>query len=288
MSAPLRRALLAGITCVFGCNGLVGLDQDLRFTRDAGGSGGGNGDSGADVSADDSAVLDGAGAQPPGDGGGADGTAGSGALSFFVSSTGSTVGGAWGSVFAADQHCQQLAQAVGHGGRTWRAYLSGYEDGGAVNARDRIGTGPWFNAKGAMVATSVEALHKTLQVPHPYNAGSLTLTVGISSALMLDEKGTPIPQMESDIMTGSNPHGEAMFTQSEIDALFGTGTVAPPPNCDNWASGNIGPSVTVGHANWESISASKPPMDRSWNFSHEVGCTPADLGAARIYCFAAD
>src|SRR5947207_9304539 len=101
-------------------------------------------------------------------------------MSFFITSAGPGKGADLGGLAGADAHCQQLAAAAGAGGKTWRAYLStnAAAQGGAVNARDRIGNGPWQNAKGVVIATSVADLHSANNK--------------ISKATVLDEKGNPI------------------------------------------------------------------------------------------------
>jgi hypothetical protein len=299
--ARLSRSLLASSGVALGlgvlaCDSVVGLDKDLNFSNQPD-AGGGTGSIGIDASSGGagSGAVSGAGGSSAGGSASAGGVGGSSgaasdsgtSMSFFVSSTGSTTGGALGGVSGADKHCQKLAAAAGYGAKTWRAYLSS-TDGGVINAKDRIGTGPWFNAKSQMVAASVAALHTPIQVPHPYNPGTLTLTVGIARDHMLDENGSPIAVTNQDVLTGSNPLGEATFTQYQVDALFGTGTSAPPPNCNSWTNGNPGPSAVVGHAYWADVTPEPPAMDRSWNFSHESACIPAEAGNARLYCFAID
>ena len=160
-----------------------------------------------------------------------------------------------------------------------------------VHAKDRIGQGPWFNAKNQQIAASLAALHTSVQVPHPHNPNTtLTITLGVPSNLMFDEKGAAIPGNDHDILTGSNPFGEATFSQVQMDALFGTGSSAATPNCNSWTDGspgnNNGASVVVGHSDWQDYTG----FARSWNFSHGVGCTAAALkstaGSGRLYCFA--
>src|SRR5689334_17371637 len=141
-------------------------------------------------------------------------------MTFFITSVGSGKGADLGGLAGADAHCQALAQAAGAGNKTWHAYLSTNGRGGAnaVNARDRIGNGPWQNAKGVVIATSVADLH--------------SVNNKMSKANALDEKGQPIkvrgdrPNMH-DILTGSDKDGRAF-----------------PPNmdltCQNWTSSSSG------------------------------------------------
>src|SRR4026209_1511922 len=142
-------------------------------------------------------------------------------MSFFVSSAGSGNGANLGGLAGADKICQTLAAAAGAGGRTWRAYLSAAAAAGqpAVNARDRIGKGPWMNVKGVVVAKSVADLHSDAN-----NLGGET---------SLTEKGTPVPGNQHDILTGSQP-----------DGTLQTGD-AP---CGNWTSSTTGGAM-VGHHN---------------------------------------
>ena len=183
-------------------------------------------------------------------------------MSFFVTSEANATGADLGGLEGADRHCQQLAQAVGAGGRTWRAYLSA---GGAkpVNAKDRIGTGPWQNAKGVVVATSVADLHSDANKLGKENS--------------LTEKGAVVngrgdtPNMH-DILTGSNMDG----------TLAGENLT-----CNNWTSSGEG-SAQVGHHDKQ--GGGQNP--NSWNSAHpSKGCSQENLvstgGAGLFYCFAA-
>jgi hypothetical protein len=191
-------------------------------------------------------------------------------MSFFVTSSGKGDGANYGGLAGADQHCQNLAQAAGAGNRTWRAYLS-TQGPNAVNARDRIGQGPWFNAKGQRVAQNVADLHgDTLEQARVGN----TLT----KATALDEKGNPIKGFgdmpnQHDILTGSMPDGRA-FT----DGMDHT--------CNNWTSNGMG-IAQVGHFD----RTGGPNI--SWNSVHASrGCSQENLvstgGAGLLYCFAID
>jgi hypothetical protein len=169
-------------------------------------------------------------------------------MTFFVTSAAGPKGGDLGGLTGADKRCQDLATAAGGGAKTWHAYLS-TAGIGAVNARDRIGAGPWFNQKGEAVASSVADLHAK----------------GFNGGRVLDEKGASPPD---------RPHND-VFTGSDKD---GNGVLA---NCGNWAlsTANIG-SATVGHAD---ASATRGGTDR-WNTAHTVSCgAGADV---RLYCFA--
>jgi len=189
----------------------------------------------------------------------------SGPMSFFLTSAGSGDGGNLGGLQGADRICQNLAQAAGHGNRTWRAYLS-TQGGNAVNARDRIGPGPWFNADGAQIAANVDALHST---------GNR-----LSGFTAVDERGNKIPGSgyspnRHDILTGSQPDGRAYPAGDDM-------------TCGNWTSNSEG-SAWVGHADRYSFEIPGSP----WNASHGTpGCTPANLvstgGAGLFYCFAID
>jgi len=191
-------------------------------------------------------------------------------LSFFVSSTGSGRGADLGGLAGADRLCNTLATAVGAGNKTWRAYLSTQPAPGsetAVNARDRIGTGPWRNAKGVVVANSVTELH---------GANNLTKQTALT------EKGDVVngrgdtPNMH-DILTGSQPDGTAIA--GSVDTT-----------CGNWTKSGEGAAM-VGHHDRTGLDESAPA--KSWNSSHQSrGCSydalKATGGDARIYCFAAN
>lgn len=185
-------------------------------------------------------------------------------LGFFITSVGSGDGANLGGLTGADAHCQKLASAVGAGGRTWRAYLSATEGGKVVNARDRIGAGPWHNANGVVVAANVAELH-----------GDNKLT----KETQLTEKGAVVngrgdtPNMH-DILTGSQLDGTAF-------------TDGADHTCNNWTSNGTG-SAQVGHHDRQGGGANPT----SWNNAHaSKGCSQANLvatgGAGLFYCFAA-
>lgn len=189
-------------------------------------------------------------------------------MTFFVTSAGPGKGADLGGLEGADRHCQTLAQAAGAGGKTWRAYLS-TQGAGAVNAKDRIGRGPWQNAKGVVIAKDVAELH---------NGNNLTKQTALT------EKGEVVngrgdsPNMH-DILTGSQPDGTAF-------------TVSDDRTCGNWTKSGAG-SAIVGHHDRMGLDTSAPA--KSWNSSHPSrgpggGCAQDDLrstgGAGLLYCFA--
>jgi hypothetical protein len=189
-------------------------------------------------------------------------------MSFFVTSVGKGDGANLGGIAGADAHCQTLAAAAGAGDRTWHAYMS-TQGPNAVNARDRIGDGPWFNAKGGRVAQNVGDLHgDTLDQARVGN----TLT----KATALDEKGNPIKGVgdtpnQHDMLTGSMPDGRAY-----TDGMDHT--------CNNWTSNGMG-TAQLGHFD----RTGGPNV--SWNSAHpSAGCSQDNLvrtgGAGLFYCFA--
>jgi hypothetical protein len=204
-------------------------------------------------------------------------------MSFFVTSVGLGRGGDLGGLAGADAHCQALAAAAGRGNVTWRAYLSS-QGPNAVNARDRIGNGPWYNQRGQIIANSVAELQgDTIEQARVGNF------IGITNSL--DEKGQPVPSVfpgsEHDILTGSTLEGRA-YTNTTSDY-----------SCNNWTSSADGtlpegpppnplppgiPSARLGHSD-------KGNINPSWVSSHSSrGCSQASLvatgGGGRFYCFA--
>jgi hypothetical protein len=196
-----------------------------------------------------------------------------GPMSFFITSVGSGKGADLGGLAGADAHCQRLAAAAGAGGKTWRAYLSvpgAFASGStpavpSVHARDRIGNGPWFNAKGALIARDLGHLH---------NGNNL------SKETALDEKGNVVKGRgdtpnEHDMLTGSRADGTAFAPQTDT-------------TCKAWTSSSDG-SAIVGHH--DRIGPLPENWAKSWNFSHQsAGCSQEALvrtgGAGRFYCFA--
>lgn len=193
-------------------------------------------------------------------------------LSFFVTSVGLEKGGNLGGLAGADAHCQKLATAAGAGNKTWRAYLSTQAIDGkaAVNARDRIGTGPWFNAKGALIANDLGHLHgDTLE--------QARLGSNLSRNQVFTEKGERVlgggdTPNQHDILTGSKTDGTAF-------------TDAADHTCKNYTSTSPEGSVQVGHFDRTGGG------NTSWNSAHASrGCSQENListgGAGLFYCFA--
>ena len=191
-------------------------------------------------------------------------------MGFFVTSAGPGDGANLGGLAGADQHCQNLAAAAGAGDRTWRAYLSqsaGFGGPEAINARDRIGTGPWSNANGVQVASDVEDLHS--------DDNELSLENSVS------ESGDPIngrgdTPNRHDILSGSNRDGTA-YSDAEDHT------------CQDWTSNSAEGSAAVGHHDRTGGGANPT----SWNNAHPSrGCGQADLqgtgGDGLYYCFASD
>ena len=193
------------------------------------------------------------------------------AMTFFVTSAGSGKGADLGGLDGADRQCQSLAQAVGAGAKTWRAYLStqAAEGKAAMNARDRIGRGPWQNAKGTMVAKDVAELHGTNK---------------LSKETALTEKGQPVngrgdQPNTHDILTGSQPDGTAFPAGAD-------------QTCGNWTKSGTEGAAMLGHH--DRMGLNEDPPAKSWNSSHSSrgGCSQDALrgtgGAGLFYCFAAN
>ena len=198
------------------------------------------------------------------------GSGGKTGMGFFVTSTGSGQGGNLGGLAGADAHCQKLASAVGAGQRNWRAYLSAQPAGSqvAVNARDRIGKGPWMNAKGVVIAANVDALHGV--------GNNLNKQTGLTEA-GAGVNGRGDNPNTHDVLTGSQPNGS--FIAGDANST-----------CANWTQ-NLGGAAMVGHHDKTGLDESAPA--KSWNSSHQSrGCSPDQLkstgGAGLFYCFAAD
>lgn len=195
-------------------------------------------------------------------------------MGFFVTSTGSGKGANFGGIRGADAHCQSLGNAAGAGDRTWRAYLSvtDLNGKGAIHARDRIGTGPWYNAKGMRVARDVDDLHSDSN--------------NITARTALTEKGAEIPPKPNvhDVLTGSTLDGRA-WDYNLLDLLnIENGAMT----CNNYTSDAEDGAVMVGHFDRGGTAPMSP-----WNAAHpSVGCSQAKLastgGAGLLYCFAID
>jgi hypothetical protein len=191
-------------------------------------------------------------------------------MTFFVTSEGPGKGADLGGLAGADAHCQKLAQAVGAGGRTWHAYLStninSANPGAAVNARDRIGRGPWQNAKGVVIATSVEDLHSA--------GNKITKESGLTEKGGIVNGVGDTPNMH-DMLTGSDLEGRALPNNVNL-------------TCNNWTSSNFG-SAIVGHVDRRGLADTI--YQHSWNSAHmSRGCSQPDLiatgGNGLFYCFA--
>lgn len=189
-------------------------------------------------------------------------------MSFFITSVGPGNGANLGGLSGADTHCQKLAAAVGQGNRTWRAYLSTSASGGqkAVNARDRIGTGPWYNAKGVRVAENVADLHSDNNK--------------LSKENSLTEKGEVVNGR------GDTPNRHDILTGSQLDGTAFTD--AADHTCGNWTSTAADGSAQVGHHDRQ--GGGQNPT--SWHSAHASrGCSQENLrgtgGDGLFYCFAA-
>ncbi len=191
-------------------------------------------------------------------------------MTFFVTSVGGSAGANFGGLEGADKHCQALATKAGAGAKTWHAYLSTQAINGAtaVNARDRIGKGPWVNAKGVQIAASVADLHS------PNNK--------IGAETMVAENGRLVPSRvntvnQHDILTGSQADGTAFPPDKDM-------------TCGNWTKSGEG-NAMLGHADRSGLR--DDDASKSWNTSHPSrGCDLPSLvstgGAGLLYCFASD
>ena len=192
-------------------------------------------------------------------------------MTFFVTSAGSGKGADLGGLAGADQHCRNLAQAVGAGNRTWRAYLSTASTASTpgVNAIDRIGRGPWQNAKGVVIATDIENLHGRNNITKQTN---------------LTEKGTVVngrgdTPNTHDVLTGSERNGLAFPAGADL-------------TCGNWTKSGADGAAQLGHSDRQGLT--DDDVARSWNSSHASrgGCSQDALkgtgGAGLYYCFAAN
>jgi hypothetical protein len=222
-------------------------------------------------------------------------------MNFFITSAGMGVGGNFGGLEGADKYCQLLASRVGAGGKTWRAYLSTQARPGqpAINARDRIGSGPWYNANGDMIAQDLAHLHG--DTPELARLGN-----NINKLTNLTEKGQivyglgdfPDPMDSNleyqsktrysnrhEVVTGSKPDGRA-YTDTTVDYTCNNYTSdAPGTSGENVRRNGIGPAMQVG------MSDRNGGGNGSWNSAHSTGgCSRTDVarthGQAKFYCFA--
>jgi hypothetical protein len=187
-------------------------------------------------------------------------------ISFFITSVGLGKGGDLGGLAGADRQCQSLAQAAGAGSKTWRAYLS-TQGTSPVNAKDRIGAGPWANAKGVQIASNVAELHGNNKINKETALDEKEMTV----------KGRGDTPNQHDILTGTQQDGTVVAGSDDA-------------TCSNWTSSADGQgNAVVGHH--DLIGNTNGP--NFWNYSHKTpGCAPANLqrvgGAGLFYCFAAN
>jgi len=182
-------------------------------------------------------------------------------MSFFITSTNPGNGGDLGGLAGADAYCKKLASAAGAGNKNWHAYLST----ASANARDRIGKGPWYNAKGVMVAANIDELHANNKLTKDTN---------------VDEKGGVVNGFgdtpnRHDIMTGSTPDGRLVAGAT----------------CNDWTA-SAGSTAVVGHSDRKGTNPD-PVLNASWNASHKTrGCALPELAqsgsAGLFYCFAAN
>jgi hypothetical protein len=189
-------------------------------------------------------------------------------MSFFVTSVGSGNGADLGGIAGGDKHCQELAQSAGAGAKNWRAYLSTQAAGGtaAINARDRIGQGPWKNAKGVVIAKDQAELH---------GVNNLTKETALTEKGAVVNGRGDTPNMH-DILTGAQPDGAAFAAGED-------------KTCGNWTKSGADGSAMLGHADRTGLT--EEPPAKSWNSSHPSrGCSQAALvgtgGAGLLYCFA--
>lgn len=196
-------------------------------------------------------------------------------MGFFITSVGLGKGGDLGGLEGADKHCQALAAAAGAGNRVWRAYLStqapALADPNYVNARDRIGKGPWKNAKGVVVAQNVDDLHSANN--------------NLNKDTALDERGMPVKGRtekpnQHDMLTGSRPDGTAF-----------PGAPFPDMTCGNWTRSTPEGSAMTGH--FDRAGPTSSSWATSWNSAHPtLGCSQEKVrptgGEGYFYCFAAD
>jgi hypothetical protein len=195
-------------------------------------------------------------------------------MSFFVTSVGLSKGGDLGGVAGADAHCQALAATAGRGGVTWHAYLS-TQGPNAVNARDRIGKGPWYSANGNMIARDLAHLHgDTLELARMGNGFHLLNSITEKGATLQGRVGgSATSPVVHDVLTGTMPDGRAY-------------TDAADHSCSSWTSSAEGAgSAQLGHFDRIGLD------NNSWNSTHATrGCSQANVsrggGAGLLYCFA--
>lgn len=254
----------AGGTSGTSAGGTAGSSSGAGGDPAGGGDGGGAGN-GGDGGPTGGGANGGSGGADPG----SEGTADDGTMSFFVTSRGPGDGGNLGGLEGADAFCTELAVAASEdfANKTWRAYLST----STVDARDRIGRGPWRNHAGAIIANDLEQLHDQVE------GGSLDETWGVNDFdIPLDEEGNQVPQNVHDMLTGSEQDG-----------------MAADNTCNDWTSNSSDDMAQIGHCNRAGLMGQPP----SWNSVHTVGCGASDTnnasgtvtqggGRGSFYCFA--
>jgi hypothetical protein len=195
-------------------------------------------------------------------------------MTFFVTSANPGKGGDLGGLEGADRHCSTLAKTAGAPERTWRAYLStqgkGLNDPNVVHARERIGSGPWHNAKGVRVARDVDDLHSP--------------DSNVNKDTALDERGQPV----NDRTMKPNKHD--ILTGSRVDGTAFPGGQFPDMTCGNWTKGGDDGAAMTGH--FDRAGPINHPWATSWNSSHQtLGCSMEKIrptgGDGLLYCFAA-
>ena len=192
-------------------------------------------------------------------------------MTFFITSTGGPEGGNFGGIEGADAHCQALATRAGAGDKDWRAYLSTQAEDGkpAINARDRIGDGPWQNANGVQIAADIDELHDQTKV-------NINIETGVAENGRLIVNRNFVHNMH-DILTGSTLEGLAFPAGEDM-------------TCGNWTIGE-GSGAQIGH--FDRLSGRTTPEALSWNSAHRSrGCSYEQFrssgGSGLAYCFAAD
>lgn len=205
-------------------------------------------------------------------------------ISFFITSRGNgTNGGNYGGLAGADAFCNTLATApgavAGASSKVWRAYLSAGTQQNPTHARNRIGSGPWYNARQELIARDVDDLHRPS---------------GLSSSLIFDERGNPVVNSANNTSVGGDH--DVLTGSSALGMLYQIpdNETAPAPTCNNWTNGTSTWAdalafAMVGHADWTAVDTQGDERSR-WNSSHTVPCSPESLqstaGSGRLYCFA--
>jgi hypothetical protein len=273
-----RRALVVAAVFALSCG-----DDDDNGSSDGGANNNGGSTSGNNNGAMDGGNNNGSTGNTNGDNNGmdaapgndGDGSAGDRPMSFFVTSRGLGKGGNLGGLAGADAHCVALAKTVNAVKKQWRAYLS--IEAGPIHARDRIGSGPWYNADGVLVATNVQTLHANMGMDNALN-------VDVS----VDEAGELVPGRDEAKRPPGTMNDHDILTGSTVDGMVATGST-----CMDWTSdAATGTVAQVGHSDKDG-----PNGRIQWNSSHATsGCAEGRMmggigsggGSGRFYCFATD